>query len=69
MRDHLRSELDTIVGSMEVDPGRVAQLLGDAVRRAGDVARGRSDMGLHDLFATPEQREIIDRVTGVMSLL
>jgi coenzyme F420 biosynthesis associated uncharacterized protein len=44
-------------------------MLGDAVRRAGDVARGRSDMGLLDLFATPEQREIIDRVTGVMSLL
>ena len=69
MRDHLRSELDTIVGSMEVDPGRVAQMLGDAVRRAGDVARGKSDMGLLDLFATPEQREVVDRVTGVMSLL
>jgi coenzyme F420 biosynthesis associated uncharacterized protein len=69
MRDHLRSEIDTIVSSMEVDPGRVAQMLGDAVRRAGDVARGRSDMGLLDLFATPEQREVVDRMTGVMSLL
>jgi coenzyme F420 biosynthesis associated uncharacterized protein len=69
MRDHLRSELDNIVGSMEVDPGRVAHMLGDAVRRAGDVARGKSDMGLLDLFATPEQREVVDRITGVMSLL
>ena len=29
MRDHLRSELDNIVGSMEVDPGRVAHMLGE----------------------------------------
>jgi len=30
---------------------------------------GKSEAGLLDLFATPAQREVIDRVTGVMSLL
>ncbi len=69
MRDHLRSEIDNIVGSVEVDPGQVAKMLGDAVGRVGDVVRGKSDMGLLDLFATPEQREVVDRITGVMSLL
>jgi coenzyme F420 biosynthesis associated uncharacterized protein len=39
------------------------------VKRAGDLVSGRSDAGLIDLFATPAQREVIDRVTGVMSLL
>jgi len=69
MRDHLRSEIDSIVGSVDVDPGRVAAMLGEAVKRAGDLVSGRSEMGILDLFATPEQREVVDRITGVMSLL
>ena len=45
-------------------------MLGDAVRAGRRrSSRGRSDTSLLDLFATPEQREVIDRVTGVMSLL
>ena len=45
-------------------------MLGDgrpARRRPGRAAT--SDTSLLDLFATPEQREVIDRLTGVMSLL
>ncbi len=69
MRDHLQSQIDQIVEGVEVDPARVARLLGDGVRRAGDLVTGRNDTSLVDLFASPEQREVIDRVTGVMSLL
>jgi len=69
MREHLRSEIDQVVGSVDVDPGRVAAVLGEAIKRVGDLARGQDEMGLLDLFATPEQRAVIDRVTGVMSLL
>jgi coenzyme F420 biosynthesis associated uncharacterized protein len=69
MRDHLQEQVDTLVGSVDVDPGRVAAMMGEAVRRAGDLVTGKGDTSLIDLFATPAQREVIDRVTGVMSLL
>ena len=40
-----------------------------AVKRIGDVVRGEDDVSLLDLFSTPEQRVVMDRLTGVMSLL
>jgi coenzyme F420 biosynthesis associated uncharacterized protein len=69
MRDHLQEQVDALVEGVDVDPAKVAAMLGDAVRRAGDLVSGRGDTSLVDLFASPAQREIIDRVTGVMSLL
>jgi coenzyme F420 biosynthesis associated uncharacterized protein len=47
----------------------VAAVLGDAVKRIGDVVRGDEEVSLLDLFSTPEQRVVMDRLTGVMSLL
>jgi coenzyme F420 biosynthesis associated uncharacterized protein len=69
MRDHLQSQIDTLIGGVDVDPGKVAAMLADALKRAGDLVTGRNDTSLIDLFASPEQREVIDRITGVMSLL
>jgi coenzyme F420 biosynthesis associated uncharacterized protein len=69
MREHLQAQVDTLVEGVDVDPAKVAAMLGDALKRAGDLVSGRSEAGLIDLFATPAQREVIDRVTGVMSLL
>jgi coenzyme F420 biosynthesis associated uncharacterized protein len=69
MRDHIRGEIEHLLGSVDLDPGRVAALLGDGVRRLGEVVRGDEDTSLVDLFSTPEQRVVLDRITGVMSLL
>jgi coenzyme F420 biosynthesis associated uncharacterized protein len=69
MRDHLESQVEQLVGGVGTDPGAVLGMLGDAAKRFGDVVSGKGDGSLLDLFATPEQREVIDRVTGVMSLL
>ncbi|MGZ4494808.1 MAG: zinc-dependent metalloprotease [Nocardioides sp.] len=69
MRDHLRAEIGRLIGEVDPDPGRVAAMMGEAVKRVGDVVRGSDDVSLMDLFATPTQREILDRMTGVMSLL
>jgi coenzyme F420 biosynthesis associated uncharacterized protein len=69
MRDHIRGEIESIVGSVDLDPGRVAELLNEGVRRLGDVLRGDDETSLLDVFATPEQRAVMDRLTGVMSLL
>jgi coenzyme F420 biosynthesis associated uncharacterized protein len=66
MTDHLRSEMASILGSVRTDVG---DLLGDVVRAVGDQRSGRREVSLLDVFASPEQREMIDRVTGVMSLL
>ncbi|MCW2759941.1 MAG: coenzyme biosynthesis-associated protein [Marmoricola sp.] len=66
MTDHLRSEMSNIIGAVQTDP---AALLGDAARRIGDLVTGKSDGSLLDLFSSPEQKAVIERVTGVMSLL
>ena len=69
LRDHLQGQVDQLVEGVDVDPGKVAAILGDAVKRAGDLVSGKDGTSLLDLFATPAQREVIDQVTGVMSLL
>ena len=69
MRDHIHGQIEELVGGIEVDPGKVAALLGEGVKRLGDVLRGADDVSLLELFASARQREILDRVTAVMSLL
>jgi coenzyme F420 biosynthesis associated uncharacterized protein len=44
-------------------------MVGEALKRVGDVVRGSDDVSLLDVLATPEQRLVMDRLTGVMSLL
>ena len=63
MRDHLYSEMMALTDSVE--PTRLAE---DAVRRVSEAVRGGGG-SLMDMMSTPEQREILDRITGVMSLL
>jgi coenzyme F420 biosynthesis associated uncharacterized protein len=66
MRDHLQSLMGEIVGSLETDPGR---LLSDGLARIGELVSGKAEGSLIDLVSTPEQKVVIDRITGVMSLL
>jgi coenzyme F420 biosynthesis associated uncharacterized protein len=69
MRDHIHGEIGRLVGAVDLDPGRMAAVLAEGAKRIGDVVRGQDDVSLVDLFATPEQRQVIERLTGVMSLL
>ena len=69
MRDHIRGEIEALVGAVDLDPAKMAQMIGDGARRLGDVLRGDGDASLLDVFSTPEQRVVMDRITGVMSLL
>jgi coenzyme F420 biosynthesis associated uncharacterized protein len=69
MRDHIRGEVENLVGAVDLDPGKLAAMLGDGLRRIGDVVRGDEDTSLLEVFSTPEQRVVMDRITGVMSLL
>ncbi len=69
MRDHIHSEIANLVGSVDVDPAKLAGLIGEGVKRIGDVVRGDDDVSLLDLVQSPEQKVVLDRITGVMSLL
>ena len=66
MRDHLQSLMADIVGSVETDPGR---LLSEGLSRVGDLVSGKTDGSLIDLLSSPDQKKVIDQITGVMSLL
>ena len=66
MTEHLRSEMNAIVSTVQTDPGELAR---DLFSKVGDLVSGKSDGSLLDLFGSPEQKAIIERVTGVMSLL
>jgi len=62
LRDHLFSEITALADTL--DPGG---MLEDGVKRVSEVLRGTGSV--IDALSTPEQKEILDRVTGVMSLL
>jgi coenzyme F420 biosynthesis associated uncharacterized protein len=66
MRDHLQALMAQIVGSLETDPGR---LLSEGLSRVGELVSGKTDGSLIDLFSSPDQKVVIDQITGVMSLL
>lgn len=64
MRDHMRSLVGRVSGT--VDP----QVdLGEMVRKAAEVVRGRDSGSLMEAMSSPEQRELIDEITALMSLL
>ena len=69
MRDHIRGEIDRLVDAVDLDPAKLAGMIGEGVRRVGEVVRGRDDVSLVEIFASVEQRAAMDRITGVMSLL
>lgn len=63
--DHLLQQMHAIADSLEP-----SGLLDDGLRRMVDSLKGGTRGGnLLEAVSTPEQKEIIDRVTGVMSLL
>ncbi len=69
MREHIQAEIANLVSTVELDPAKVAGMLGEGARRITEVVRGEDDVSLLDLVSTPEQRVVVDRLTAVMSLL
>ncbi len=69
MREHFLGLVQETVGSVDPDPKRFLDAVG---RVASDLRTGRNpldDGGLMAVLATPEQRAVLDRVSGLMSLL
>lgn len=65
LKDHLLGEMHALADSLE-PTGFLDEGLGRLVEAIKGGEKGGS---LVDVVSTPEQKEIIDRVTGVMSLL
>ncbi|HET6816653.1 MAG TPA: zinc-dependent metalloprotease [Mycobacteriales bacterium] len=69
LQPHVRELLQSYLAASDLDPAALVARLRGALGSVGDVVRGRSDLSLLELVQTPEQRAVLDRVTGLMSLL
>ena len=69
MREYFLGLVEELMGAVDPDPKRLFAAAGrvaDAVRTGTNPL---DDGGVVALFATPEQREVMDQVGGLMSLL
>lgn len=69
MRQHFLGLVNQTVQAVDPDPKRFLDAVG---RLAGDLKAGRKpldDGGIMAVLATPEQRAVLDQVSGLMSLL
>ncbi|MEU3696289.1 zinc-dependent metalloprotease [Streptomyces griseoviridis] len=73
LRDHLQGEIQSFLAETDVDPMTVLERVREAAQTlAGGRPEGEEDDGgrsLVELVQTPAQREILGRLTAVMSLL
>jgi coenzyme F420 biosynthesis associated uncharacterized protein len=73
LREHMRGEIRAFLSATEIDPTALAQKLRSAVdvlvESARSQQRGEGPASLLDVVQTPQQREILDRLTAAMSLL
>ncbi|WP_416975191.1 zinc-dependent metalloprotease [Streptomyces sp. 4F14] len=73
LRDHLEGEIQSFLGETDVDPSTFLERIREAAQSlAGGRPEGEEDDGgrsLVELVQTPAQREILARLTAVMSLL
>ncbi|MFF9482078.1 zinc-dependent metalloprotease [Streptomyces sp. NPDC014733] len=74
LRDHIEGEVQAFLAETDIDPGALVERLREAAQ-ALTGARPEGESGeeesrsLVDLVQTPAQREILGRLTAVMSLL
>ncbi|PZH19665.1 coenzyme F420 biosynthesis-associated protein [Streptomyces sp. NTH33] len=73
LRDHLEGEIQSFLAETDVDPMAFLERIRDAAQSlVGGRPEGEEDDGgrsLVELVQTPAQREILGRLTAVMSLL
>ncbi|HEV7192727.1 MAG TPA: zinc-dependent metalloprotease [Jatrophihabitantaceae bacterium] len=70
LRQHMLDEVAALTDAVETDPAVLRQRLSSGVGELVKVVRGQGDgSGLMAVIASPEQREILDRITAFMSLV
>jgi coenzyme F420 biosynthesis associated uncharacterized protein len=69
LHGHVQDLLREFLLASDLDTTALLGRLRQAVGGLTGAARGRNDLSLVELIQTPEQRAIMDRLTGLMSLL
>ncbi|HSF26613.1 MAG TPA: zinc-dependent metalloprotease [Actinomycetes bacterium] len=70
LREHVLGEIRAYLEATDVDPAAMARRLRDGLGAVVEALRGSEGTGmLLEAVQTPAQREILDRLTAVMSLL
>jgi coenzyme F420 biosynthesis associated uncharacterized protein len=69
MREHFLGLVESTVNAVDTDPKQLIDSIGHV---AASIRKGENpldDGGLAVLFSSPEQREVLEKVSGLMSLL
>lgn len=69
MREHFLSLVHQTIASVDPDPARLTESIARAVASIRSGGGRIPDGGIVGMMASPEQREVMDRVSGLMSLL
>jgi coenzyme F420 biosynthesis associated uncharacterized protein len=70
LRQHMLDEISTLTDALDLDPSALADRLRSAVGELAKLVRGQGDSaGLMAALASPRAREVMDRLTGFMSLV
>ncbi|MEU5157813.1 MULTISPECIES: zinc-dependent metalloprotease [Actinomycetes] len=73
LRDHIEGEIQSFLSETDIDPGTLLERLREAAQSLAGAKpegeEGEESRSLVDVVQTPVQREILGRLTAVMSLL
>ena len=69
LRDYVQSQMTEFLLASELDPAAILQRLRSAADAMAGAVRGGDGGSLIEAVATPAQREIMDRLTAVMTLV
>jgi coenzyme F420 biosynthesis associated uncharacterized protein len=69
LRDYVQQQMTEFLLASELDPAAIVQRLRSAADAMAGAVRGGDGGSLIEAVATPAQREIMDRLTAVMTLV
>ena len=69
LRDHMRSLIGEFVDATELDATAVSRFVSDGLGELVRIVRGESEASLAELFQNEQQRTVVSKLTGIMSLL
>src|SRR3984957_1591986 len=69
LRDYVQGQMTEFLLASELDPAAILQRLRGAADAVAGAVRGGDGGSLIDAVATPKQKEIMDRLTAVMTLV
>ena len=69
MREHFLGLVESTVSAVDTDPKQLLDSIGQVAASIRSGHNPLDDGGIAVLFSSPEQREVLEQVSGLMSLL